>query len=207
MTDTMQTMEWECDACGNLEDDSALKCSLCGFGLKPIPTTPDQIYAVIADARQILKDPESWTDCFALGRDDGHDVWDAEDLDRAYRDDAPVQMSLCGALELASHRRKYRKSVVGAVVAILYPICWSRILAPYPYPHELMESHAEGDHYLYEELGYFNDQEGRTHAEVIGVLNSALAHLYAKSIPSLPTPSDAMVRAFAGLAEENKRKR
>ena len=41
---------------------------------------------------------------------------------------------------------------------------------------------------MYEEFGYFNDQDGRTHAEVIGVLNTALAYGYTQTIPSLPTP-------------------
>ena len=59
---------------------------------------------------------------------------------------------------------------------------------------------------MYEEFGYFNDQDGRTHAEVIGVLNTALAYGYTKTMPSLPTPRDAEVRAFTELAEDNKRK-
>ena len=158
-----------------------------------------EVMQVIDDARQLLIHPDAWCNCFALGQDDGWDIWDAEDLE-------DVQLSLCGALELASHRRKYPKAVMDAVVAFLYPICWEHILAPYPYPHELCESHAAGDHYLYEELGYFNDEEGRTHAEVMQVLNVALAYGYTKTLPRLPTPDKAMIRAFSGLMEENKRK-
>ena len=57
---------------------------------------------------------------------------------------------------------------------------------------------------MYEEFGYFNDQDGRTHAEVIGVLNTALAHGYAKTIPTLPTENDAALHAFKELSAENK---
>ena len=160
-----------------------------------------EVMHVIEDARQLLIKPESWINCFALSQDaDGEDVWEVEDLEDVDR------LSLCGALDLAAHRRKYPKSVSDAVVSFLYPICWEHILAPYPYPHELCESHADGDHYLYEELGYFNDEEGRTHAEVMQVLNVALAYGYTKTLPTLPTPDKAMIRAFSGLMEENKRK-
>ena len=79
-------------------------------------------------------------------------------------------------------------------------------VVPYPYPHELYADLAEGGHFIYEEFGYFNDQDGRTHAEVIGVLNTALAYGYTQTIPSLPTPRDAEVRAFTELAENNKHK-
>ena len=57
---------------------------------------------------------------------------------------------------------------------------------------------------MYEEFGYFNDQDGRTHDEVMQVLNTALAHGYAKTIPSLPTPNDAVKRSFTELSAENK---
>ena len=169
----------------------------------------DEVMQVIDDARQLLIKPEAWTNCFGLGQDtDGvttWDVWQPEDLDSDFLyDDKYIKMSLCGALELAAHRRKYPKAVMDAVVLFLYPLAWKQILAPYPYPHELIESHTDGDHYLYEELGYFN--ESRTHAEVVGLLNTALAHIYAKTIPSLPTQRQAMLDAFVGLMEENKRK-
>ena len=159
-----------------------------------------EVMQVITDARQILMNPEAWTDCFALALDaEGYDVWDIEHLEG-------MRLSLCGALDLASHRRGYDKAVMDAVVSFLYPITWKHILAPYPYPHELMESHAEGDHYLYEELGYFNDQDGRTHAEVMQVLNTALVHGYTKTLPKLPSHREAMTTAFTGLMQENKQK-
>ena len=163
-----------------------------------------EVMQVIHDARQILANPESWTNCFALAIDCGDgdtwQVWEAEDLDNE-----DLLMSLVGALELAAHRRKYPKAVMDAVVRFIYPLCWSRITAPYPYPHELCESHEMRDgSYLYEELGYFNEE--RTHSEILEMLNTALAHGYAKTIPALPTERDAMLIAFAGLAEENKHK-
>ena len=198
--------KWKCDTCGHIEDDTALKCSLCGFGEKPVPVTPEQIQPVIGDARQILANPDSWTNCFALATDgegsEAWDVWQPENLDNE-----DLKMSLCGALELAAHRRKHRKAVMDAVVRFIYPLCWSKITAPYPYPYELVESHRAGDgHYLYEELGYFNDQDDRTHGEVLEVLNIALAHCYTKTQPSLPQPREAMLTAFTGLREENRRK-
>ena len=160
-----------------------------------------EVMHVIEDARQLLIRPESWIDCFALSQDaDGEDVWEVEDLKDVDR------LSLCGALDLAAHRRKYPKAVSDAAVSFLYPICWQHISAPYPFPHELYADLAEGGSFMYEELGYFNDQDGRTHAEVIGVLNTALAYGYAQTIPSLPPPRDAEVRAFTELVEDNKRK-
>ena len=198
--------KWKCDTCGHIEDDTALKCSLCGFGEKPVPVKPEQIQTVIDDARHILAKAESWTNCFALAIDgegsESWDVWQPEDLDNE-----DLKMSLCGALELAAHRRKYPKAVMDAVMRFIYPLCWSKILAPYPYPYELCESHEAGDgHYIYEEIGYFNDEDDRTHGEVLDVLTTALAHCYAKTLPSLPNPSDCASRAFTGLMEENKRK-
>ena len=160
-----------------------------------------EVMQVIEEARQLLIRPESWIDCFALSQDaDGEDVWEIEDLEDVNR------LSLCGALDLAAHRRGYDRKVSDAVVSFLYPICWQHISVPYPYPHELYADLAEGGHFIYEEFGYFNDQDGRTHAEVLGVLNTALAYGYTQTIPSLPTPRDAEVRAFTELAEDNKRK-
>ena len=158
-----------------------------------------EVMQVIEDARQLLIRPESWIDCFALSQDaDGEDVWAVEDLEDVDR------LSLCGALDLAAYRRKYPKTVMDAVVSFLYPICWQHISVPYPYPHELYADLAEGGSFMYEEFGYFNDQAGRTHAEVIGVLNTALAHGYAKTIPTLPTENDAALHAFKELSAENK---
>ena len=160
-----------------------------------------EVMQVIEDARQLLIRPESWINCFALSQDtDGEDVWAVEDLEDVDR------LSLCGALDLATHRRGYGKKISDAVVSFLYPICWKHISVPYPYPHELYADLAEGGSFMYEEFGYFNDQDGRTHGEVIGVLNTALAYGYTKTMPSLPTPRDAEVRAFTELAEDNKRK-
>ena len=158
-----------------------------------------EVMQVIDDARQLLIQPESWIGCFALSQDaNGKDVWDVPDLEKADR------LSLMGALDLAAHRRKYPKSVSDAVVSFLYPLCWQHITTPYPFPHELIEDLAEGGNFMYEEFGYFNDQDGRTHAEVMEVLNTALAHGYAKTIPSLPTANDAVKRSFTELSAENK---
>ena len=160
-----------------------------------------EVMQVIEDAKQILTNPEAWTNCFALALDaEGYDVWDIEHLEG-------MRLSVVGALELASHRRGYDSSVMDAVVAFLYPVAWKHILAPYPYPHELMESHAEGDtHYLYEELGYFNDADSRIHEDIIDLLDTALAYAYAKVLPVLPSHREAMTTAFSGLMQENKQK-
>lgn len=73
-----------------------------------------EVMHVIEDARQLLIRPESWIDCFALSQDaDGEDVWEVEDLEDVDR------LSLCGALDLAAHRRKYPKAVSDAVVSFL----------------------------------------------------------------------------------------
>ena len=158
-----------------------------------------EVMQVIDDARQLLIQPESWIGCFALSQDaNGKDVWDVPDLEKADR------LSLMGALDLAAHRRKYPKAVMDAVVSFLYPLAWQHITTPYPFPHELYEDLAEGGSFMYEEFGYFNDQDGRTHAEVMEVLNTALAHGYAKTIPSLPTANDAVKRSFTELSAENK---
>ena len=157
-----------------------------------------EVMQVIDDARQLLIKPDSWIDCFALALDaDGEDVWEIEDLEDVDR------LSLMGALDLASHRRKYPKAVMDGVVAFLYPLAWRHIHAPYPFPHELYDDLKEGGNFIYEEFGYFNDQDGRTHAEVMQVLNTALAHGYAKTIPSLPTENDAVIRSFTELSAEN----
>ena len=158
-----------------------------------------EVMQVIKDARQLLIQLESWIDCFALSQDsDGEDVWEIEDLEDVDR------LSLMGALDLAAHRRKYPKKVMDAVVSFLYPLAWQHIAMPYPFPHELYEDLAEGGNFMYEEFGYFNDQEGRTHAQVIGVLNTALAYGYAKISPSLPTPNDAVKHSFTELSAENR---
>lgn len=160
-----------------------------------------EVMQVVSDARQLLIHPESWINCFALSEDSDGEIWSAAELVTMDR------LSLVGALELAGYKRKYPREVMDAVIAFLYPLCWKQILAPYPYPHEILEDLTEGSGtFGYEELGYFNDQDGRTHAEVVGVLNTALAHCYANTQPSLPDPSDAMTIAFTGLIEENKRK-
>jgi len=159
-----------------------------------------EVMQVVSDARQILIHPESWINCFALSEDSDGEIWEPAELVTMDR------LSLVGALELAAYKRKYPREVMDTVIAFLYPLCWKQILAPYPYPHEILEDLTEGGHFAYEELGYFNDQDGRTHAEVVGVLNTALAHGYAKTIPSLPTERQAMLDAFTGLMEENKRK-
>ena len=157
-----------------------------------------EVMQVIDDARQMLINPDSWIDCFALALDaDGEDVWEVEDLEDADR------LSLMGTLDLAAHRRKYPKAISDAVVSFLYPLCWQHINTPYPFPHELIEDIAEGGNFIYEEFGYFNDQDGRTYAEVMQVLNTGLAHGYAKTIPSLPSPNDAVERSFAELSAEN----
>ena len=158
-----------------------------------------EVMQVIDDARQLLIQPESWIGCFALSQDaNGKDVWDVPDLEKADR------LSLMGALDLAAHRRNYPKSVSDAVVLFLYPLCWQHISVPYPFPHGLIENLAEGGSFMYEEFGYFNAHDGRTHAEVMELLNTALAHGYAKTIPSLPTPDDAVERSFTELSAENK---
>ena len=159
-----------------------------------------EVMQVITDARQILAQPDAWTNCFALALDEeDFEVWEVEHVDG-------LRLSLVGALELASHRRGYDPSVMDAVVAFLYPVAWKHILAPYPYPHELMESHAEGDHYLYEELGYFNSEGSRIHEDIVDLLDTALAYAYAKTLPVLPSHSKAMMQAFTGLMQENKQK-
>ena len=154
---------------------------------------------VIDNARQLLSKPESWIGCFALSQDsDGEDVWEIsglEDVD---------QLSLMGALDLAAHRRKYPKAIMDAVVKFLYPLAWRQISVPYPFPHELYDDLREGGSFMYEEFGYYNDEDGRTHAEVLGVLNMALAFGYARISPSLPTPNDAAKHSFEELSAENR---
>ena len=160
-----------------------------------------EMMQVILDARQILAEPDAWTNCFALALDEqDFEVWEVEHVDG-------LRLSVVGALDLASHRRGYDDSVMDAVVAFLYPVAWKHILAPYPYPHELMESHAEGDtHYLYEELGYFNDADSRIHEDIIDLLDTALAYAYAKVIPVLPSDREAMMTAFTGLMKDNNQR-
>lgn len=157
-----------------------------------------EVRQVIEDARTLIGNPEAWVGCFALALDaDGCDVWEVADLEKVDR------LSIMGAVDLAAHRRGYGRKVTDAVVSFLYPLAWKYIHAPYPFPHELYEDLQEGGSFMYEEFGYFNDQTGRTHGEVMEVLNLALAHGYAKTIPSLPTPNDAVRRSFMELSVEN----
>ena len=158
-----------------------------------------EVMQVIDDARQLLK-PSRWTNCFAIAQDtEGNDVWEVEEIE------STDLLSLCGAIELATHRRGYDKAVSDAVVLFLYPIVWKHISVPYPYPSELIESHYnDATCYLYEEFGYFNDRDGRTYAEVVGVLNTALAFGYTKTLPALPQPRECAIRAFTELSESNR---
>lgn len=154
-----------------------------------------EVMQIISDARQLLIEPESWIRCFALSLDsDGDEVWEVADLENVDR------LSFCGALDLAAHRRQYPKAVMDAVVRFVYPIVWQHISVPYLAPHELIEDLDEGGNFIYEELGYFNEQDSRTHDEVLSVLNTALAFGYTKTLPTLPTPQDAAQRAWRELA-------
>lgn len=160
-----------------------------------------EVMQIIEDARQLLIEPDSWIRCFALSQSaDGEDVWEIEDLENLDR------LSFIGALDLAAHRRRYPKAVMDAVVRFVYPIVWQHISVPYLAPHELIEDLDEGGNFIYEELGYFNEQESRTHDEVIAVLNTALAFGYSKTLPMLPPPHEAAQRAWRELAKENKRR-
>jgi len=164
-----------------------------------------EVIQVVSDARQLLIHPESWINCFALGIDadadphTGDEVWDVSELE-----EHNCKLSLMGALELAAHRRKYPKAIMDAVVKFLYPLAWRQISVPYPFPHQLYDDLREGGHFMYEEFGYYNDEDSRTHAEVIGVLNMALGYGYARVIPSLPMPNDAAKHSFEELSAENR---
>ena len=165
-----------------------------------------EVSGVIHDARNLIKHPQSWIGCFALSKDsEERDLWEIEELEKADR------LSICGAIDVAAHRRGhkvhghgYGKTVTDKVVMFMYPLIWKAITAPFPFPSDLYEDLAEGGSFLYEEYGYFNEEAD--HPTVMKALNLALAHAYCKTAPRLPAPQAAAVHAFGELAEENKRK-
>ena len=168
----------------------------------------EETRSIIQEVRKLLRTPESWINCFPLSVDkDGEWIWEIDELEKADK------LSICGAIDLAAHRRGhkvdgsgYGKSATDQVVKFLYPLVWKRITTPFPSPKELYEDLEDGGSFLYEEFGYFNEDENTTHQVILEVLNVALAHLYCKTRPQLPPPHAATAHAFNALAEENKRK-